>query len=448
VVEDDALLADQLRWALKDDYSVRIAGDRPSAVDALERWRPDLILLDLCLPPRGTVEEGFAVLNAARTGDADRMAVVMSAADEREPALRAISQGAYDFFSKPVDLETLKIVIGRAMERLYLVRENRRLREELHERFRIDGIIGISPAMQRVFDAIRRVADSPITVILEGESGTGKELVARAIHFNGTRREGPFVPVHCAALPDGLLEAELFGHEKGAFTGAEASRVGRFEAADGGTLFLDEVSCLSLQTQIKLLRVLDERTVERLGSNRRRPVDIRLIVATNEEIAAKVERGEFREDLFFRINVFPIRLPALRERVEDIPLLAEHFLKRLRSQSQIGTKRFSPETLQALMARDWPGNVRELLNLVETVALLADAEVIQSSDLPGSWSKTNDRPTLASADAIGLKAAMRDFERRVLIEAIARADGVKSKAARDLGLDASQMKYLVRKHDL
>ena len=360
LVEDDAPLAGQLRWALQSDYEVRVASDRVAALEALERWKPDVVLLDLCLPPGHTIDEGFRVLKETKASDSEPMAVVMSAADEREPALRAVSEGAYDFFSKPIDLDTLRIVVGRALERRDLERQNRRLRRELQGQFRVDGIIGVSRPMHSVFDAIRRVASSPITVILQGESGTGKGLVARAIHFNGERRDGPFVPVHCAALPENLLEAELFGHEKGAFTGAVASRVGRFEAADGGTLFLDEIACVTPRTQIKLLRALEERTVERVGSNRERPVDIRLILATNEDIEAKVRRGEFREDLFFRINIFPILLPSLRDRGEDIPLLAEHFLRKLCADRQIESKRFAPDTLRVLTARDWPGNVRAL----------------------------------------------------------------------------------------
>ncbi len=448
LVEDDPHLADQLRWALKDEYRVKRAADRPEALGALQRARPDLLLLDLCLPPENTPEEGFRVLKAARAAGPDTMVLVMSGVEERKAALRAVAEGAYDFFQKPLDLHTLRVVIGRARERQMLERENRRLREQLRERHTIDGLLGISPSMLRVFEAIRRVADSPVTVILQGESGTGKEIVARAIHHSGCRRDKPFVAVHCAALPEGLLEAELFGHERGAFTGADRVRVGRFEAADGGTLFLDEIACLSPGTQVKLLRVLEDRAIERLGSNRSRRVDIRLIVATNEDLQEKVHRGEFREDLFFRVNVFPIRLPLLRERAEDIPVLADHFLARICGDRGILPKRFAPEARQALMARDWPGNVRELLNLVETLALLTDGDTIGVNDLPASWMDSAGLPPLPRAVEAGLKTAVEEFERRFLQEAIRRADGVKSRAARDLRLDPSQMKYLVKKHRL
>jgi len=448
VTEDDPMMAEQLRWALKDQYSVRWASDRFQALAALKKGQPDLLLLDLCLPPENVPEEGFRILRAARASGSDTTVIVMSAVEEREAALRAISEGAYDFLSKPLDLATLRVVVSRALERQALERENRRLRDELRDRHHIDGMVGISLPMQRVFEAIRRVADSPVTVILEGESGTGKEVVARAIHFSGARREGPFVAVHCAALPETLIEAELFGHEKGAFTGAAGARVGRFEAADGGTLFLDEVACLPSATQIKLLRVLEERAVERLGSNRPRRVDIRLIAATNENLENKVALGEFREDLFFRLNVFPIRLPALRERVEDVPVLAEHFLKKLCEDRRIPARRFSPELLQALMGREWRGNVRELKNLVETIALLADGEVIGLGDLPPAPPRRDGLLPLAQVQTMGFKLAVQDFERRILLEAITRADGVKARAARDLGLDAAQMKYLVKKYNL
>ena len=447
LVEDDPHLADQMRWALKDSFDLRIAGDREQALDALTA-HPDIVLLDLCLPPDNVPEEGFRVLRAARSGGSESMVIVMSATEEREAALRAVSEGAYDFFSKPVDLPTLRVVVDRALERQSLERENRRLRKQLRDRFNIGGIVGISEPMQRVFDAVRRVADSPVTVTLQGDSGTGKELVARAIHFNGSRRDGPFVAVHCAALPETLLEAELFGHEKGAFTGAVAARVGRFEAAEGGTLFLDEIACLNPSTQIKLLRVLETRTVERLGSNKARPVDIRLIVATNEDLEEKVREGEFREDLFFRVNVFPIRLPTLRERREDIPLLADYFLKRIAEERGLPPKRLSPEAREALLAREWRGNVRELLNVVETLALMADGETIGVEHLPRSWDAGAAARGGAASVSGDFKTAVRKFEEDLLRDSIRRARGVKAQAARALGLDAAQMKYLTRKYNL
>jgi two-component system NtrC family response regulator len=448
VVEDDAALADQIRWALKDEYRVSAAPDRDAALGALKKVRPDLVLVDLCLPPENTPEEGFKIVRSAREAGRDTVVVVMSGVEERAAAQRAVAEGAYDFFHKPVDVTTLRVVVGRALERQRLERENRRLREELRRRYQVDGLVGAGPAMQRVAEAIHRVKDSPVTVLLQGESGTGKELVSRAIHYNGARRDGPFVPVHCAALPETLLESELFGHERGAFTGAQGIRVGRFEAAHGGTLFLDEIACLTGSMQVKLLRVLEERVVERLGSNRRRPVDIRLIVATNEDLQARVRRGELREDFFFRVSVFPIRLPPLRERREDVPILADFFLKRILEERGGPPRRFTAAAHQALARRSWPGNVRELLNAVETLALLAEGEEIGPELVQGIGGAAGDLPTFERVQAVGFKAAMDEIEKAVLAEGIARAGGVKSKAAQALKLDASQMKYLVRKHSL
>jgi DNA-binding NtrC family response regulator len=448
VAEDDPRLAEQLRFSLKGRYRVRVASDRFQALGSLERGRPDLVLLDLCLPPDNTPEEGFRILRAARTPGHEATVVVLSAVGEREAALRAVSEGAYDFFPKPVDLETLQVVMARALERQALERENRQLRRQIQEGFQVDGLVGVSGGFQSVLEAIRRVKDSPVTVLITGESGTGKELVARAIHFSGSRQEAPFLPVHCSALPDTLLEAELFGHEKGAFTGATAGRTGRFEAADGGTLFLDEIASLNPATQIKLLRVLEERCIERLGSNRSRPVDIRLIAATNEDLEQKVRRGEFRRDLFFRLSVFPIRLPPLRERREDIPLLADHFLKRIAEGRGLPLKRFTAGALEALRNREWTGNARELLNLVETLVLTVDGDSIQRGDLPSGPERDPSAPCFERALSVGIKQAVLEFERTILAEAIARAGGAKGKAARTLRLDSGQMKYLTKKHQL
>jgi DNA-binding NtrC family response regulator len=447
VVEDDRLHADQLRWALGEQYALRFAVDRDSGLAALAEAAPDLVLLDLCMPPEMSPEAGLAVLRAVRARDPDTPVVVMSALEEREPALRAVEQGAWDFFTKPIDVTALKVVLSRALERQALARENRRLRADLERRFRVEGIVGASPAMVRVLEAIRRVADSPVTVTIEGESGTGKELVARAIHYSGARRNGPFVPVHCAALPDSLVESELFGHEKGAFTGADAPRVGRFEAARGGTLFLDEIATLPPAVQVKLLRVLEERAVVRRGSNEPRPVDIRLVVATNESLEARVARKEFREDLLFRIRGFPILVPPLRERREDIPLLAEHFLRTACERNGQPAKHLDAEARRELTARRWPGNVRELLHAMENLALTVDGETVRPEDLPPP---PESLPPLGAMDDApsDFKTAVLRFERQLLEGAIAREGGVKARAARALGLDPAQMKYLVRKHGL
>ena len=446
VVEDDRLHADQLKWALGDRYELTFAESASGALEALDRAKPDLLLLDLCLPPESTPESGLRVLREARARHPGTIVVVMSALGERDAALRAVDGGAYDFFAKPVDVPALRVVLTRALERRALERENRRLRDDLSRHFGPDGIIGVSAPMLGVRDAIHRVCDVPVTVIIEGESGTGKELVARAIHYSGNRRYGPFVAVHCAALPESLVESELFGHERGAFTGADSVRIGRFEAAHGGTLFLDEISTLPMPVQVKLLRVLEERTVTRLGSNLPRPIDLRLVVATNEDLEAKVHRHEFREDLLYRIRGFPIRLPPLRERQEDIPLLADHFLHVAADRHGRAVRSFDDEARRELARRAWPGNVRELWHLVENLVLTVDGDVIRLRDLP----EASGGPAAGGPDEerVDFKEAMRRFERQLLDRAIRRAGGVKARAARELGLDTAQMKYLVRKHGL
>ena len=446
IVEDDARFADQLRWAMDDEYQIHLAGSRPVAIDLLSEVQPDLILLDLCLPPDNVPEEGFRVLEAAKKNQIQ--AVVMSALEEREPALRAIERGAYDFFVKPVDFRELRIVINRALERAALERENRVLRQHLRGGLRPSGIIGTSEAMRDVYDSIARVANSPLTVAVLGDSGTGKSLVARAIHAAGARSGEAFVSVHCAALPETLLEAELFGHEKGAFTGAAHVRVGRFEAASGGTLFLDEIGCLNHAMQVKLLRVLEECSIERLGSNRVRPVDCRLICATNENLEEKVRERELREDFYYRIMVFPIFVPPLRERVEDIPLLAEHFLRKVGDDRGRPPKRLSEAARLALVSRDWPGNVRELRNVIETAALVVDGDTIDAAHLERSTRRPSSVMGGFDTNGMGFKGAVESYERAVLAKAIRSADGVKARAARALKLEPSQMKYLVRKYHL
>ncbi len=448
VVEDDAELAEQLRWGLRGDQTVRVARDAARALAAVRRRPPDLLLLDLCLPPSQTSEEGFRVLRQVRATHPDVPVVVMSGLEGRDAAIQAVGEGAYDFFAKPFDLDTLRIVVKRAFERRALERENRRLREQLHGTLPIEGLACASPAMQRVADLVRRVADSCVTVFLEGESGVGKEVVARAIHAAGGRRDRSFVAVHCAALPETLLESELFGHEKGAFTGATAARPGRFEAAHTGTLFLDEVGTLPPATQVKLLRSVETRTVERLGARAPREVDFRLIVATNENLEEKVQRGEFREDLFFRIHVLPIRVPPLRERAEDIPLLAELFLKQAGDGLGVPPKRLTHAARLALAQRAWPGNARQLRNLMQSLALLVDGDTIDVGDLPEAIPLANGATLLERARAVGLKQALEDCEKELLQEAIRSAQGSKARAARELGIQPSQMKYLVQKYGL
>ena len=452
VVEDDSLLREQLCLALSGQYAVAEAGDPDSALVQASQAPTDLVLLDLQLRPNGTTDDGFAVLRELRRRVADTVVIVMTGNPHYETRMRAIEEGAYDCFLKPFDLTELQLVLRRSLERLDLERENRRLKEQVIQQFSFQNLIGCSPAMVRVFETIRRFADSPATVLLMGESGTGKELVARALHFQSGRRDAPFVAVHCSALPETLIETELFGHEKGAFTGAVTAREGRFEMAHGGTLFLDEVGTLNLNVQTKLLRVLEERQFERIGGRKTIQVDVRLIAASNEDLETLVGQGKFRDDLFFRLNVLPLRLPPLRERREDIPLLVNHFLRFFSEQGKLPGKSVSPEVLNRLLAFSWRGNVRELENVIQHAVLIADGETIQIEHLPphisGALGPAISGRPLVPASGLDWAEEVALYEKELLEAALAQTRGVKTEAAKLLHLSKEQMKYLCRKYEL
>jgi DNA-binding NtrC family response regulator len=372
----------------------------------------------------------------------------MSGETDREAALAAVAAGAFDFFRKPVDPTELMLILRRALERRRLLVENRGLREEARAAPRFEGLVGESDAMRRLFRAIEKVAPSEASVLLLGESGTGKELVSRAIHEASRRRGGPFVAVNASALPDSLAEAELFGHEKGAFTGAIGSRPGRFELAHGGTLFLDEIGTLSPAVQAKLLRALESREIERVGGRRTIPVDFRLVCATNEDLAARVKAGTFREDLLYRVNSVPLEIPPLRERAGDVPLLARHFLERFSARDRRPARRFSEDAMARLSAHPWRGNVRELEHAVEMLVLFADGEEVGTEDLPRALRSGAGVGAAETTPAGSFDEAVKSFEKGLLSRAIAAAGGVKAEAGRRLGLDANQMKYLCRKYGL
>ncbi|MEO8430309.1 MAG: sigma-54 dependent transcriptional regulator [Acidobacteriota bacterium] len=445
IVEDDAVLLDQLVWALKGTFDVTGVTDA-DAGRALLDSDPDLYLFDLRLPPSGEVEEGFGLLAEAKRRNPDATVVMMSGEKDRESALRSIELGAFDFFRKPVDAAELQLILKRALERRSLLAENRALRERAREEVSFDRLIGESAGMRKVFRDIEKVAPSDVTILIQGESGTGKELVAHSIHERSLRRGKPFVAVNASALPEGLAESELFGHERGAFTGAVASRAGRFEQAHGGTLFLDEIGTLSPAIQAKLLRVLESREVERVGGNRTLTVDFRLISATNEDLEARVSAGAFREDLFYRIHAVPIRVPPLRDRADDIPLLAGHFLAKFASRHRLPEKRLSGPVLDRLKSHPWRGNVRELEHVVEMLVLFADGEEIGEEDLPRALRQLRGAPGASVPDSFA--KAVEEFERKLLSDAIAQSAGVKAEAARRLKLDGNQIKYLCRKYGL
>ncbi|CAN5654146.1 sigma-54 dependent transcriptional regulator [soil metagenome] len=460
IVDDDPALQEQLAWALKRDFSLVQCLERKGALKAAAREVPDLVLLDLHLPPSQSLDEGLENVAEIRRLSPEAVVIVMTGDNNVNTPLRAVEQGAYDFFRKPIDLSELRIIINRALERQRIERENARLRREIQGRYSFSQIIGSSEQMMEIFEAIRRVADSSATVILRGESGTGKELVARAIHYNSARRSGPFVGVNCAALPEGLIEAELFGHEKGAFTGAEGLVEGRFERADGGTLFLDEIGALGLPLQSKLLRVLEERELTRLGGKNSIRVNIRLITATNENLEDAITARRFREDLYYRINVVPINLPPLRDRSEDIPLLIEHFIRRFSEEHGVKQKSIDTEALHYLMDHSWKGNVRELENLIQRLVLMTDGDRITASHLPPQILNQelafrppediqSDRSLLILPEAgLNLDREVARYEYDLVRAALTRATGVKVKAAELLGLNKDRMKYLCKKFNL
>jgi two-component system response regulator HydG len=446
IVEDDPFLLEQLTWALKGSFTVTGARDAVEGRARLDTC-PDLYLFDLRLPPSNTVEEGFGLLREARRRDPDATVIVMSGETERSEALKAIELGAFDFFRKPVDAAELQVILGRALERRRLLAENRALRIGAKPAGPFDRLVGLSAPMRRLLEDIRRVAPSDITVLIVGESGTGKELVAHAIHDGSPRANRPFVAVNAAALPESLAESELFGHDKGAFTGAVSARPGRFELASGGTLFLDEIGTLSPAVQAKLLRAIESRSIERVGGRRTIPVDLRLISATNEDLEARVSQGTFREDLYYRVNTIALRIPPLRERLEDLEPLCDHFLSKFGQRHGRPDRRLAPSVLERLKEHPWKGNVRELEHVIEMLVLFSDREEIGLEDLPRVFRGSAAGPPGAVGN-LPFAKAVEEFERKLLADAIAQAGGVKAEAARKLGLDANQIKYLCRKYGL
>jgi putative PEP-CTERM system response regulator len=442
IVEDDPILLDQLFWALKDKFQVLRARDASEGRSLCES-EPDVYLFDLRLPPSGEIEEGLNLLKEVRRREPDATVVMMSGEGEHRYALQALELGAFDFFQKPLDPAEVRVILGRALERRRLIAENRALREQTHGDGSFGRLIGKSAPMRRLFREIEKVAPSDVTVLVYGESGTGKELVAHSIHASSSRKDRPFVAVNVSALPESLAEAELFGHERGAFTGAVASRPGRFELAHGGTLFLDEIGTLSAGVQSKLLRALESREIERVGGRRTIPVDFRLISATNEDLEARVRESTFREDLFYRINTIPIRIPPLRERGDDILTLAEHFLEKFAARHRRPARRLSEAVVERFRSHPWKGNVRELEHVVEMLVLFAEGDEISEEDLPRAL-----REVSARRGDVSFGEAVAEFETRLLAETIAEEGGVKAKAARRLGLDANQIKYLCRKYGL
>lgn len=441
VVEDDPDLRDQMRWALEDSYEVHLAGTAREALALMKRERPPLVMLDLGLPPHpDEAVEGLALLDGLLSVDRLAKVIVVTGNSDRANALGAIERGAYDFIQKPVQLDTLRIILQRAAYLYQLEVENRRLQQQ-KVRDGFQGILGTSAPMQQLFDTIRRVAASDLSVLIVGESGTGKELVARAIHKESGRRDGPFVAINCGAIPETLLESELFGHEKGAFTGAHVQRKGRIEMAQGGTLLLDEVGELPLSLQVKLLRFLQEQRIERVGGRESIPVDARVIAATNVNLTEALEKGQFRKDLFYRLSVVQIRVPPLREREEDLLYLAQAFMLRYREELNARVNGFSDEAREAIQAYRWPGNVRELENRIKRAVVMAQGPLLQPADLelPGV-----QQPTAF----ITLRQARSQLEKTLIRQALARTNGNVTRAAEELGISRQALHESMHKYGL
>jgi DNA-binding NtrC family response regulator len=441
VVDDEPHQRDILEMILSSEgYEVLAAANVRQALDALARDDFDVVLTDLKMPDM----DGIGLLQAIASSRPGLSVVLMTAHGSIDSAVEAMRKGAFDYLTKPLEREPLLIVLRRAAEHSQLLRENRMLQEQLHDRFRIEKIVGSHGSMQEVFRIVRKVAPSSSTVLIYGESGTGKELVARALHDGSPRHGRPFFAINVAALPESILEAELFGHEKGAFTGAVTRKLGLIEQASGSTLFLDEVGDLRRDLQVKLLRVLQEREIMRVGGTERTRVDVRVIAATNQDLEQAVREGHFREDLYYRLHVIPIVLPPLRERRSDIPLLIDHFLRRF---GQAGRRReVSQEALSCLMAYDWPGNVRELESVIERALLLGEDEEVQPRDLPAAVraGRTGRKgaPGLELPDS-GID--LDEVERALIRQALAKESGNVTRAARLLGLTRRTLQYRLEK---
>ena len=435
VVDDEKSTREGLRAALEDAYEVFVARDAEEAGRLMRDVPPDAVITDL----RMAGEDGMTVIDRALRLPGRPVCVMMTAYGDIDTAVEAMRRGAHDFLQKPLDLRRLQLVLERGLRARSTEDELDRARTRLDRKFALGEVVGSSPALLAAVEKVRQVAPSGATVLLTGETGTGKELFAQMIHQNSRRSKGPFVAVHCAAIPANLLESELFGHEKGAFTGAHERRAGRFEAADGGTLFLDEIGEIDAPTQVKLLRFLESRSVERLGSHKAVPLDLRLVCATNRDLEAMVREGKFREDLYYRLAVVPLRLPSLRERRDDIPLLLAHYLRRFATENGVEPPRLLPDAAEVLAAYGWPGNIRELRNAAENLVVLHAGRDVARADLDPRFRSSGPALPAPAAAAAVLPASpgsldREDNERRLLREALVRAAGNRTKAAELMGI--------------
>jgi two-component system NtrC family response regulator len=442
IVEDDDSIRTQLKYALRDDYVLFLAEDRAQALALLSQQKPAVVSLDLGLPPSpDTADEGLKTLGDILEAAPGTKVIVVTGNGDRENAIRAVQLGAFDYHAKPVDLNQYKVVLQRAVYLHELEGDSETQVRSLEQAARFEEILGSTPKMREIFVIVRRVARTDATVLIQGESGTGKELIARAVHAHSARKQRIFLPINCGAIPETLLESELFGHEKGSYTGAHIARKGKVEVADGGTLFLDEIGEMSLALQVKLLRFIQSREIERIGGRETINVDTRIIAATNKDLKTEMQAGRFREDLYYRLSVVNIKVPPLRDRGEDIILIANNFLRRT-CQEHRRKLRFAKDTLEAIAQYPWPGNIRELENSVQRAVIMTAGKLIGPSDLG------IDSVSPPTAGVPTLKEARGQRERELVISALTRSKGNISEAAKDIGVSRPTFHGLLDKHQI
>ena len=444
VVDDEIGARESLKMILKNDYEMFLAKNAEEAFAQVKAHSPDVILLDIILPDL----DGLKVLERIKQSDPDIIVIMITATKTVKTAVEAMKLGAYDYVTKPFDIDELRLIITRSLSTKALEYEVKYRREEMDKSFDFGNIIGKSKGMKEIFKVVKQIADSKSTVLIMGESGTGKELISRAVHYNSNRKSFPFVTINCAAIPETLIESELFGHEKGAFTNAIERKLGRFEVAHQGTLFLDEIGELSLMTQAKILRFLEEKEFNRVGGSKTIKVDVRLITATNKDLNQLIKKGGFREDLYYRIHVVPITIPPLRERKEDIILLTDHFINKFNIENSKNVKGIEKEALEMILQYEWPGNVRELENLIERVIALTSNEYIKLNELPFSFKNTpkiNGLKESVLEGRVSFLQAEEDFEKGVILDALKKANYIQSHAAEILGISRRILKYKMDK---
>ncbi len=442
VVDDDKNTRDGLQQALRFDWNVLIAESAEAALAILDTEQVDIMLSDVRMPGM----DGITLMQRSLARMPGLIVMLLTAYGNVETAVEAMKKGAYDFLMKPVNLDHLDMLLKRSVRARKVETENAQLKERLDKKFGLENIVGSSRVMEEVFEMVRQVAPTQSSVLIQGESGTGKELVANAIHRHSTRARGPFVAVHCAALAESLLESELFGHEKGSFTGATTRRRGRFETADGGTLFLDEISEIEPEVQVKLLRVLEEHKFERVGGSELIDVDIRLVAATNKDLKQLVREGRFREDLFFRLDVVNIDLPPLRRRQDDIPLLCEHFINEINERNNTDIQGITADAINLLSAYSWPGNVRELRNTIEKMGVLARNRKLTARDVPTSIRSEIDSASFSGRDAPSAAGSLQDAEKEMILSALERNGNNITKAAKELGVSRRTLHRKLNKY--